>query len=90
MRGLDLHLARLRDASDELFGRHLPDEAILGQLRSALATAPPDVSLTCFISSRPGEFAAAGDNIDLDVLIKVTDEAAPPAGPLALDPVEHE
>lgn len=90
VRGLDLHLARLRDASDGLFGRHLPDETILEQMRSALAAAPPDVSLTCFISSRPGEFAPASGTVDLDVLIKVTDAAAPPPGPLALDPVEHE
>lgn len=90
VRGLDLHLARLRDASDELFGRHLPDELILEQMRSALATAPPAVSLTCFISCRPGEFAPAGDNIELDVLIRITNAATPPTGPLTLDVVEHE
>lgn len=90
VRGLDLHLARLRDASGELFGRHLPDELVLEQIRDALAGAPANVSLTCFISSRPGEFAPAGDNIDLDVLVKVTDPATPPAGPLSLDVVEHE
>lgn len=90
VRGLDLHLARLRDASDELFGRHLPDDTILEQVRSALAAAPPDASLTCFVSSRPGEFARVGDHVDLDVLVKVTDPAIPPAGPLSLDVVEHE
>ncbi|MCO1338369.1 branched-chain amino acid aminotransferase [Kocuria polaris] len=90
IRGLDFHLNRLRNASDELFGRHLSDDVIQRHLRSALASAPPDVSLTCFISSRPGEFSPAGDRIELDVLIKVTDPAEPPAGPLALDVVEHE
>lgn len=90
VRGLDLHLSRLREASDELFGRHLPDEKVLDQLRGALADAPPDVSLTCFISSRPGEFARADGGVDLDVLVKVTDAATPPAGPLSLDVVEHE
>lgn len=90
VRGLDLHLARLRDASDELFGRHLPDSVMHEQLRRALAAAPPDVSLTGFVTSRPGEFAPVGGAFDLDVLIKVTDPAEPPAGPLALDLVEHE
>lgn len=90
VRGLDLHLARLRDASDELFGRHLPDEVLLERLRSALATAPSDVSLTCFVSSRPGEFSSAGDSVELDVLVKITDPASPPTGPLSLDVVEHE
>lgn len=91
VRGLDLHLSRLREASDELFGVRLPDDEILDQLRGALADAPPDVSLSCFISSRPGEFTPAGSaEVNLDVLVKITDPASPPAGPLALDLVEHE
>lgn len=90
VRGLDLHLARLRDASDELFGHHLPDELIVEQMHNALAKAPPDVSLTYYVSSRPGQFAHANGTVDLDVLIRVTDPAKPSTGPLALDPVEHE
>ncbi|GAA4714844.1 Branched-chain amino acid aminotransferase/4-amino-4-deoxychorismate lyase [Promicromonospora umidemergens] len=90
VRGMDLHLARLRDASDELFGWHLPDEMLLERLHSALATAPSDVSMTCFVTSRPGEFASTGGSVDLDVLVKITDPAAPPTGPLSLDVVEHE
>lgn len=90
VRGLDLHLDRLRTASDELFGRHLPDEAILDQLRAAVADGPADASLMCFLTSRPGEFARADDELDLDVLIKVGDAATPPTGPLSLDAVEHE
>ncbi|WP_159620045.1 aminotransferase class IV family protein [Ruania rhizosphaerae] len=90
VRGLDLHLARLRDASDELFGWHLPDEVVLERLHSSLTAAPSDVSLTCFVTSRPGEFAPAGDSVDLDILVKITDPATPPTGPLSLDAVEHE
>jgi branched-subunit amino acid aminotransferase/4-amino-4-deoxychorismate lyase len=90
VRGLDLHLARLKEASDSLFGRHVPEEVLRGHLRSALATAPPDTSLTCFVSSNPGEFVPAGDAVDLDVLVKVSDPAEPPTGPLSLDAVEHE
>ncbi|WP_309082332.1 aminotransferase class IV [Zhihengliuella sp.] len=90
VRGLDLHLERLRSASDSLFGQHLSEGVIRGYLRNALAVAPPEVSLTCFINSRPGEFAPAGDSLDLDVLVKVTGPAEPPTGPLFLDVVEHE
>lgn len=89
-RGLDLHLTRLRTASDELFGDHLPDEVVRQYLRNALSAAPPDVSLTCFVSSRPGEFASVRDALTLDVLVKVTDPAEAPTGPLTLDVVEHE
>lgn len=90
VRGMDLHLDRLRGASDELFGRHLTDDDVVEHLRVALAHAPPDASLTSFISSRPGEFARADADVDLDVLVKITDAATPPAGPLSLDVVGHE
>lgn len=90
VRGLDLHLSRLRSASDELFGQHLPDSEMREHMRRALAAAPSDVSLTYFITSRPGEFAPAGDGVDLDALVKVTDPAKLPTGPLAFDVIEHE
>lgn len=90
VRGLDLHLARLREASDVLFGKHLDDNVILNVMRRGLASAPPDASLTCFVASRPGEFAPAGATTALDVLIRVTEPADPPVGPLALDAVEHQ
>lgn len=90
VRGLDLHLDRLRRASDELFGQHLPDATVRQYLHAALAVAPPDVSLTCFVTSRPGEFMPTGPELNLAVLIKVTDPANPPVGPLTLDIVRHE
>ncbi|MHA7292179.1 aminotransferase class IV family protein [Arthrobacter sp. MDT3-24] len=89
VRGLDLHLDRLRDASDELFGRHLPDEQIRELLSSAVRSTPPDVSLTVFVSSRPGEFIRTHGNVELDVLTKVTNPVTPSAEPLALDVVSH-
>lgn len=90
VRGLDLHLDRLRAASDDLFGCHLPDEQIREYLTSAAESVPPNVSLTCFVTSRPGEFMRVDGEVELDVLIKITDPASPPAGPLALDVIEHE
>lgn len=91
VRGLDLHLERLRSASEELFGRHLPDERITKLLRIAIDDAgATNASVTYFITSRPGEFAPARDAPELDVLVKVTDPAQPPAGPLTLAVVRHE
>lgn len=90
VRGLDLHLVRLREASDELFGGHLPDERILELLASAVKVSPPDVSLTLYISSRPGEFMRRRGSLDLDVLIKVTAPASPPSTPLSLAVYPHE
>jgi branched-subunit amino acid aminotransferase/4-amino-4-deoxychorismate lyase len=90
VRALDLHLDRLRTASDELFGRHLPDSQVREYLRTAVDVAPPDSSLTCFVTSRPGEFMPADPAGSLDVLVKITDAAEPPLGPLALDIVRHE
>ncbi|MDO5646165.1 MAG: aminotransferase class IV [Dermabacter sp.] len=89
--GLDLHLARLRQASDTLFGQHLPDEQITEFLRTAVsASEAANASVTCFITSRPGEFSPAGNDPTLDVLVKVTNPATAPAGPLALNVVRHE
>lgn len=90
VRGLDLHLDRLRGASVRLFGDHLPDAQVREHLRAALDADAPDVSLTCFVTSRPGEFMPTGADAELDVLIKITDPATPPTGPLALDVVRHE
>ncbi|OLT46957.1 branched-chain amino acid aminotransferase [Saccharomonospora sp. CUA-673] len=94
VRGLDLHLDRLRHGSDVLFGAHLPDDVIVEFLRAAVHDASaahgPDASLSCYVTSRPGEFAASASAPALDVVIKVGDPAQPPAGPLALDLVRHQ
>lgn len=90
VRGLDLHLQRLRLASEEMFGRHLSEPAMRTYLRNAVEAGGPHASLTCFTTCRPGEFMTAGPELQLDVLIKVTDPASPPPGPVALDVVRHE
>jgi branched-subunit amino acid aminotransferase/4-amino-4-deoxychorismate lyase len=90
VRGLDLHLNRLRATSDELFGHHLADSRIRELLRTALSEARPHCSLTFYVTSRPGEFMPADPDGGLDVLAKVTDPTDPPTGPLSLDIVRHE
>ncbi|SED16770.1 Branched-chain amino acid aminotransferase/4-amino-4-deoxychorismate lyase [Amycolatopsis tolypomycina] len=87
VRGLDLHLDRLRSASLELFGRAVPDDRVRSFLRSALAGSPGDVSLVATVSS--GEFTADAA-AEPDVLVRTGSPADGPAGPLALAISEHE
>ncbi|MBE1532073.1 aminotransferase class IV family protein [Actinomadura algeriensis] len=88
VRGLDLHLERLRNASAEMFGRAIPDERIRALLRTALADGPDDVSLTATVFGAAGEFTAA--DVEPRVLVRTGPPASGPAGPLALAAVEHE
>ncbi|WP_321784521.1 aminotransferase class IV family protein [Burkholderia pyrrocinia] len=84
VRGLDLHLARLRDASNALFGQALPDERIRAFLRGALEHAPSALSLTATVHATTGEFVAARDDEALDVLVRTAAPSSGPAGPLDL------
>lgn len=90
LRGLDLHLERLRSGSQTLYGHHLPDQEIIGHINRALLAAPANASLTVHISSRPGEFLAAAHPPELDVLVKITDPVNVPIKPISLDLVQHE
>src|SRR2546428_6481989 len=58
VRGLDLHLARLRTQSVALFGRALPDEQVRSYLRAAVAAGPPDASLLAFAYQPAGGVSA--------------------------------
>jgi branched-subunit amino acid aminotransferase/4-amino-4-deoxychorismate lyase len=89
IRGLDLHLRRLRQASLALFGQALPDEQVRTHLRTALADSPADLSLTATIHSPAGEFTARHD-APLDILIRTAPPTDGPAGPLSLAAVMHE
>ncbi len=90
VRGLDLHLRRLRDASRELFGRALDEAVVRDRMRQALVTAPPAVSMTVTVHAAEGEFAPAEPDRPLEVTVRVGAASDGPAGPLALDVVEHE
>ncbi|WP_433474990.1 aminotransferase class IV family protein [Spirillospora sp. CA-142024] len=90
VRGLDLHLERLRFASMELFGRAVPDDRVRSCLRAALEAGPADVSLTATMYSPPGEFTTGGSDREPDVLVRSGPPASGPSGPLALATVEYE
>ncbi|MGO1073665.1 aminotransferase class IV family protein [Lysobacter sp. CA199] len=90
VRGLDLHLRRLREASMTLFGQALPDERTLAYLRAALQAGPQDLSLVATVYSPAGEFTAADEAARLDLLVRTSAAASGPSGPLALSVVEYE
>ncbi|MGW1840876.1 aminotransferase class IV [Streptomyces sp. NPDC002067] len=88
IRGFDLHLARLRAASLELFGRATPDDEVRAHVRAALAASPADVSLRVLVHAPGDPFAAeAGEP---EVLVRTASAGLPPSGPLALAAVAHE
>ncbi|KAB2381925.1 aminotransferase class IV family protein [Actinomadura montaniterrae] len=89
IRGLDLHLERLRSASAELFGRAVPDDRVRSFLRTALEAGPADVSLTATMYVAPGGSAPVED-AEPDVLVRTRPPATGPEGPLALATVEYE
>jgi branched-subunit amino acid aminotransferase/4-amino-4-deoxychorismate lyase len=90
VRGLDLHLDRLRSASLELFGRALPDDRVRAHLRTALAASPADVSLTATVYSPGSEFTPGASERELEVLVRTGPPATGPEGPLALAVIEYE
>jgi branched-subunit amino acid aminotransferase/4-amino-4-deoxychorismate lyase len=90
IRGLDLHLQRLRFASQELFGRALPDDRIRSYLRAAVQGHAADLSLVANVYEPAGEFTVAGRDVELDVLVRTGAAASGPAGPLSLAPFEYE
>ncbi len=90
VRGLDLHLERLRSASVELFGRALPDDRVRTCLRAALqATGPADLSLTATMYPPAGESMVTGSS-EPELLVRTGPAASGPQGPLTLAVVEYE
>ena len=90
LRGLDLHLDRLRNASQTLYGKSLSDDRLRALLRAAIAAGPQDLSLTATIYSPEGEFTPAPENAEPVVLIRTAPPSSGPKGPLRLLPVAHE
>ncbi|MER5387974.1 aminotransferase class IV family protein [Saccharopolyspora sp. NPDC002686] len=88
VRGLDLHLERLRTASLAMFGQALPDDQVRSYLRTAVGGSPSDHSLLANVFSGAGEFTAA--DRPLNVLVRTSPATSGPTGPLSLAAVEHE
>ncbi len=90
VRGIDLHLERLQNASVTMFGRSLPDDRIRSYIRAALEASPPhDLSLRITVSLPNGERTLATE-IDPEVLIRTGPAASGLKTPLSVIAVEHE
>lgn len=90
VRGLDLHMERLRDASVEMFGQALPDDEVRAYLRTAVENGPDDVSVTVTVYSPDGEFTVAGEHAVPRVLVRTSPASFGPTGPLDLATFEYE
>ncbi|UXI04556.1 aminotransferase class IV family protein [Photobacterium sp. TY1-4] len=90
IRGLDLHLARLRTASLALYGQAISVEQVLTQLRQACALNPAHFSLMAYVYSASGEFTPAENNAQLSLLLRTAPPHNGPQGPLALKSFEYE
>ena len=90
VRGLDLHLERLRRDSLELFGRAVDSEPILGYLRQATHGLPGDLSVQVNLFSRDERAIEGGLAVDPDVLVRAGPPAQAGTAPVRVRTTEHE
>ncbi|MCL1091220.1 aminotransferase class IV family protein [Shewanella profunda] len=90
IKGLDLHLDRLRKASVEFFGSAMPDDQLQSYIRTVVDEGPEDQSLTVTVFSRNGEFTADSMDVEPAVLVRTGAPSNGPKGPLRLAAVNHE
>ncbi|RZM85429.1 aminotransferase class IV [Pseudoalteromonas rubra] len=89
VKGMDLHLDRLRTASVALFGQARPDADILASVRTATAASDKDASLTVTMYSAHGEFTTASMNGQPEIMVRTGAPANGPTGPLKLLATEY-
>lgn len=91
VRGLDLHLRRLRGATRELFDATLDEARVLDGLRRALAAAGvDDCSARVTVCAPDFEPAAPQRVVDVDVLVSIAPPAAPDTAPLRAKSFRYE
>lgn len=90
IKGLDLHLARLRNASIDLFGRAPSNDSVTRSIRRAIEDGPQDQSLTVTVFSPEGEFSVGSSDTEPSILVRTGPPSDGPKGPLRLSVVEHE
>ncbi|KZN63513.1 hypothetical protein N473_16970 [Pseudoalteromonas luteoviolacea CPMOR-1] len=90
VRGIDLHLTRLRKASQKLFNNTLSDQQIRTYIRDAMSESPLDCSLTITLYSSHGEFTAQSMDTLPQVLVRTSAPSNGPVGPLHLTAIKHQ
>lgn len=88
VRGLDLHLARLRDATRELFGVELDEAFVLDCMRKALDAHGGDCSLRVTVFSRAFDYRDPSRAVGIDVLATTSPASNGAARPLRVKSVE--
>jgi branched-subunit amino acid aminotransferase/4-amino-4-deoxychorismate lyase len=81
VRGLDLHLQRLREATRELFDVELGDARVLDAMRATLDAAGGDCSLRVTVFSRRFDYRKPAEAVPVDVLTSTSppsSETGPP------------
>ena len=88
VRGLDLHLRRLREGTQALFGVELDEARVRADLRTALAAAGQrDAWLRISVFSRAFDFRAPLAPVPVDLLVSVAALSPAPASPMRVRPV---
>lgn len=76
VRGLDLHLNRLREATRELFGVELDAAQALDAMRATLDAAGDDCSLRVTVFSRKFDYRKPNESVPVDVLTSTSPPAS--------------
>ena len=91
VRGLDLHLRRLRQATRELFGAELDDARVLDGLRRGLdAAAISECSARVTVCSADFDFRDPLRAVDVDVIVSISAPAEPEPEPRRVKSFRHE
>ena len=91
VRGLDLHLRRLRDATRELFNAELDDARILDGLRRAFdAASVVDCTARVSVCAPTFDFRDPLRAVEIDVIIAITPAGETEQAPLRVKTFSHE
>ncbi|MEU4659520.1 aminotransferase class IV family protein [Streptomyces sp. NPDC023723] len=90
VRGLELHLRRLRDSALELFGGELDEERVRSCVRHALAAAPDEVSVRVTVFSSRPDAVSRGDAVEPDVAVMTSPPVTARTTPVRLRSVRYE
>jgi 4-amino-4-deoxychorismate lyase len=87
VRGLDLHLSRLRDSAEEVFGQPVDEAQVREYLRHATRETPGDVSVRINVFSADTRGVWSGKAVAPDILIRVSPPVPPDATPIRVQSV---
>ncbi len=91
VQGLDLHLRRLRQGTDELFGSTLDGTQVQAWMQAALqAEGVADASLRVTVFSRAFDFRQPLQPVPVDVLVAVAPPAVAPSSPRRVCSVHYQ